>query len=545
MSSFYPESESVPGYAKGQQQGNHYRSSSDDMVHGDAAAPDAYLEQLGYKAELVRNRSTFQVAFMSFVLASIPYGLATTLLYPLTGGGMTCVIWGWLAVSMIIMCVAASLGEITSVFPTAGGVYYQTYMLSPHWCRRITAWICGWNMVIGQITITLAVQYGTTLFLIGCINIFTDAEGNPIFANTTYQTYLIFLGIVIVCNLISALGNRWLPILDTSAVAFTFVGVIALIVTILVLARGGRRSADFVFTDFTPQSGWTPGWSWMIGLLHAAYATSSTGMIINMAEEVRDPAAQIPKAMLGTVIANTIAGLVFLIPLMFVVPEVSELILNLQPVPVIVAGAVGNQGGAFALMIPILALAVVCGVGCTTACARCIYSFARDEAIPGFQLWKKVNRKLDVPFNAMMLSMVVQLLLGLLTFGSSAAFNAFSGVGVIALTLSYAMPIAVSLIGGRTYVKSARFYLGKIGVVCNVVALAWTLLVIPLFCMPSVIPTSLSLMNYASVVFVGFITISAVWYLVYGKKHYSGPPTHQGSIPAIIGDNTLAKGHSN
>lgn len=96
-------------------------------------------------------------------------------------------------------------------------------MLSPHWCRRITAWICGWNSVIGQITITLAVQYGTTLFLIGCINIFTDAEGNPIFANTTYQTYLIFLGIVIVCNLISSLGNRWLPILDVrlSIAAFT------------------------------------------------------------------------------------------------------------------------------------------------------------------------------------------------------------------------------------------------------------------------------------------------------------------------------------
>jgi len=38
--------------------------------------------------------------------------------------------------------------------------------------------------------------------------------------------------------------------------------VIALVVTILVIAANGRRSAEFVFTDFTPQSGWTPGWSW-------------------------------------------------------------------------------------------------------------------------------------------------------------------------------------------------------------------------------------------------------------------------------------------
>lgn len=83
---------------------------------------DHFLESLGYKPELSRNRSTAQVAFMSFVLASIPYGLATTLLYPFIGGGPVVVIWGWVLVSCIIVCVAASLGEITSVYPTAGGM---------------------------------------------------------------------------------------------------------------------------------------------------------------------------------------------------------------------------------------------------------------------------------------------------------------------------------------------------------------------------------------------------------------------------------------
>lgn len=82
---------------------------------------DHLLETLGYTPELSRNRSTAQVAFMSFVLASIPYGLATTLYYPLVGGGPVDIIWGWVLVSLIIVCVAASLGEITSVYPTAGG----------------------------------------------------------------------------------------------------------------------------------------------------------------------------------------------------------------------------------------------------------------------------------------------------------------------------------------------------------------------------------------------------------------------------------------
>lgn len=76
---------------------------------------DELLEALGYTSELTRSRSTWAVTFMSFILAAVPYGLSTTLYYPLTGGGPTTVIWGWVAVCALMMCVAISLGEITSV----------------------------------------------------------------------------------------------------------------------------------------------------------------------------------------------------------------------------------------------------------------------------------------------------------------------------------------------------------------------------------------------------------------------------------------------
>lgn len=85
---------------------------------GDA---DQVLESLGYKPELSRNRSTLQVAFMLAVLAAVPYGMTTTMTYPVVGGGPAVMIWGWVAVSILVLCVAASLGEITSVYPTAGG----------------------------------------------------------------------------------------------------------------------------------------------------------------------------------------------------------------------------------------------------------------------------------------------------------------------------------------------------------------------------------------------------------------------------------------
>jgi amino acid transporter len=194
---------------------------------------------------------------------------------------------------------------------------------------------------------------------------------------------------------------------------------------------------------------------------------------IRMCEEVREPATQVPKAMVATVAFNTVAGLVFLIPLVFVLPDQAMLagLLSGQPTPVIIREAVGSPGGAIGLLFPLLVLGLLCGIGCTTAASRATWAFSRDGAIPGFKLWKVVNTKLDVPLNAMMLSMVVQIALGLIYFGAAAAFNAFSGVGVICLTLSYAAPIFVSLVTGRKQVKDGPFYLGKLGTFCNVVAL--------------------------------------------------------------------------
>ncbi|KAJ3464726.1 hypothetical protein FSOLCH5_008784 [Fusarium solani] len=519
----------------------HKATFPPDVVEENTA--DDLLANLGYKPELNRNRSTLQVAFMSFVLASIPWGLSTTVTYPIIGGGPVNIIWGWLAVSLIILCVAASLGEITSVYPTAGGVYYQAFIIAPARWRRVASWICGWLYVVGNITITLSVTFGSTTFIISCINVFETKAGEPVFGDEPYKTILLFIGITLLCNAVSALGNRWLPILDTAAIFWTFAGVIAIVSTILAMSKNGRRDPSWVFTHFENNSGWPDGWSFCVGLLHAAYATSSTGMIISMCEEVRKPATQVPRAMVATIVINLCAGLLFLIPIVFVMPDISELLTLAQPVPYIIKSAVGSSGGAFGLLFPLMVLSVLCGISCTTATSRCVWSFARDGGIPGAVWWSKVNKSLDLPLNAMMLAMVCEILLGFIYFGSSAAFNAFGGVGVICLTAAYATPIGISLFTGRKQVKKGSFYLGNFGVFTNVVAIgvylsvpishkftssprlvAWSLLALPLFCMPSVLPVDQTTVNYAPVVFVAATAISGIWYWVWGYENYVGPP---------------------
>lgn len=266
-----------------------------------------------------------------------------------------------------------------------------------------------------------------------------------------------------------------------------------------------------------------------------------------MCEEVHKPSIQVPRAMVATAVINFVAGLLFLTPIVFVLPDIKEILRVSagQPTPMVIKDAVGSSVGAFLLLVPLVALGVTCEIGCTTASSRCTWAFARDGAVPGSRWWKEIHPKLQVPLNAMLMCMVIEILLGCIYFGSSVAFSAFSGVGVICLTCSYATPIAISLARDCKQLEGARFQLGKFGYFCNVVSigkvslqcflalyssrLGWSLLAVPLFCMPSTLPVTTTSINYAPVVFVAATLISAGWYWIRGSKQYRGPAFQEAS----------------
>ncbi|KAJ8073066.1 hypothetical protein PM082_019934 [Marasmius tenuissimus] len=92
------------------------------------------------------------------------------------------------------------------------------------------------------------------------------------------------------------------------------------------------------------------------------------------------------------------------------------------------------------------------------------------------------------------------------------------------LGASNGMAIAVSLANKRKDVMDSPYSLGRLGPFMNVLAVLWIAFEIVLFSMPAVVPVTAVTMNYASVVFVGFGVISAVWYIISGRHHYTGPP---------------------
>jgi amino acid transporter len=245
-------------------------------------------------------------------------------------------------------------------------------------------------------------------------------------------------------------------------------------------------------------------------------------MVAAMCEEVQNPEREVPKAMVLSVVAAGLTGVVYLVPVLFVLPDVTALLASSQPIGLLFKTVTGSAAGGFGLLFLILGIWLFAGVGALTAASRCTYAFARDGGIPG-NLWAKVNKTLDVPLWAIILSTTVDCLLGCIYFGSSAAFGSFTGVATICLSASYCVPILVSVVRGRQAVRSSPFPLGKLGYVLNYISLVWICLAVVIFCMPVSLPVTPSSMNYASVVFAGFGAISGVWYLAYARKHFKGP----------------------
>ncbi|TVY31624.1 putative amino-acid permease [Lachnellula subtilissima] len=484
------------------------------------------LTALGYTPELHRNRSLFTLLFQTLAIAAIPYGEGGPLISAIYGGGQLSIFVGWLVVLVLDECVALSLSELASRYPTSAGPYYWSFQVAKRH-KTVLSFITGWVWLIGNWTITLSVNFGFASLITA-----TVAMYHPDFVATSWQLLLIFYAICIASFVICTFGNKFLPMVDTICAAWTLISILIILIALSVKADVGRHSAAYALGHYdTSLSGWG-GFTFFIGLLPAAYTFSAIGMISSMAEEVADPAIQVPRALSLCIPVGGLAGLFFIIPICATMPDLTDILTapSAQAIPYIFHIVMGSPGGGLGLTFLVLGVTMFCSISITNAASRCTWAFARDDAIPGAKLFAVVNPNLGVPVYALALVTIVQMLLGLINLGSTSAFTAFVSVGVIALSVSYAIPIGISLLWNkRVEVNQARWNCGHVvGTVVNCVSLVWIAFEVVLFSMPTALPVTVVSMNYAIVVLVGFLTISAVWYGVYARKVYKGPPSSDG-----------------
>lgn len=477
---------------------------------------DEGLEQLGYTQQLTRNRSLATLLFQSLAIAAIPYGEGGPLINSIYGGGPLSIFIGWICVLFLAECVAVSLAELASRWPTSAGPYYWSFQIAPARAKTALSFVNGWTWLIGNWTITLSVNFGFASLLSATVSIY-----HPSWSANAWQLLLIFYAVCIGSLLICVFANRFLPMVDTICAAWTALSIVVILIVLSVTADAGRHDAAYALGHYdTSFSGWG-GFSFFIGLLPAAYTFSAVGMASAMAEECANAVIKVPQAISLCVPVGGLAGIFFILPICFTLPPMEEII-NApagQAVPYIFHRVTGTPGGGLGLTFLVLVITLFCSVSITVAASRTTWACARDGALPFSSLWARVNPRLGVPVWALVLLTVVQMLLGLINLGSTSAFTAFVSVGVFALAVSYAIPIGASLFHGRSEVNKARFNAGPIlGTIINVVALCWITFELVLFSMPTALPVTAASMNYASVVFVGFMSIAAVTYAVYARK---------------------------
>ncbi len=159
---------------------------------------------------------------------------------------------GWIVVLIVDECVALSLGELASKYPTSAGPYYWSFQLAGPKVRTLLSFITGWTWLIGNWTITLSVNFGFASLIAACIALY-----HPDFSVTPWQLLLMFYAICLITFVIVAYGNKVLPMVDTICAGFTALAIFITLVCLAAKADVGRHSPSFTLGNYdTSFSGW-------------------------------------------------------------------------------------------------------------------------------------------------------------------------------------------------------------------------------------------------------------------------------------------------
>ncbi|CAI7565037.1 unnamed protein product [Penicillium palitans] len=481
---------------------------------------DAQLAQLGHKSELKRNFSMISMLGLAFAILNSWTALSASLGLSLSSGGSASVVWGLITAGICNLCMATSLAEFLSAYPTAGGQYHWVAVTSWRKWMPILSWITGWVNCSGWVALVATAGLLGSQLIQGVISLM-----NPSYEPQRWHQFLIYCGYNIVAFLINAFMNNLMPYVTKGAFLWSLTGFTVICITALSCASPNYNTGKFVFTDFINETGWPDGVAWLLGLLQGGLGVTGFDGVAHMIEEIPNPSVEGPKIMIACVLIGTFTGSIFLIVLLFVAGDINKIIDSAAtPLLAILKNATSSNAGAICLLIFPLVCALFAAIAIMTTSSRMIYAFARDGGLPASPFFSRVHPKLNVPLNSLYLNLALITIFGCIFLGSSSAFNAIVSASVVLLGISYGMPIAVNCCRGRTMLPERSFVLPEIvGWIVNLVSLAYIALTTILFLFPPELPVTGSNMNYCVAAFGIVFVISVIQWIVDGRKNFVGP----------------------
>src|SRR6266849_1774149 len=168
------------------------RPSHDEIVSQDTRD----LERLGYAQQLFREMGGFSNFAISFSIISVLTGAVLLFGYGLKLAGPIINSVGWPVVSLFTLSVAASMAELASAYPTAGGLYFWAFRLG----GRGWAWVTAWLNMIGLVTITAGIDVAAATYIIGAATRIAGVPADvpvPVFGTATSWNFQLVVMVLI------------------------------------------------------------------------------------------------------------------------------------------------------------------------------------------------------------------------------------------------------------------------------------------------------------------------------------------------------------
>ncbi|TKA69822.1 hypothetical protein B0A55_07506 [Friedmanniomyces simplex] len=484
-------------------------------------ADRALAAEFGYKPVFKREFGYLSTFSFAVSISGLFSTVATTFSYPLYAGGSASAVWCWLISGIGCMCIACSVSELVSAYPTCGGLYYTISRTTPKaWVPSIS-WVTGWLNLLGQVAGVASSEWGAAALLLAAASMGTDFAYVP----TVGQTVGVMAGLTVITGLVNSLSTYWMEKMTKSYVIFHVLVLVTCSIALLALSHhaGTNHTAKYVFTDVDNTSGWTPtGWSFLFGFLSVSWTMTDYDATAHITEEIKDPEIKAPWAISMAMLFTYVAGWLFNIVLCFVMGDIADVLASpmQQPVAQIFYNVLGKAGG---IVFTVCAFIIIKFVTFTAmqALARTVFAFSRDQLVPFSSVWTKILPLTGTPILAVWISVFWCIAINLIGLGSYTAIAGVFNVCAIALDWSYCIPIVCKLAFGKF--ERGPWHLGKFSPFINAWACIWTLFVSIIFVMPTALPVSAESMNYAIVYLGAILFFSSVYWVIRGRKFYTGP----------------------
>lgn len=331
-------------------------------------ADDQVLRQLGYEPELARRMSGFSNFAISLSIICILAGGITSFHVGLGSVGGASLGVGWPVACLFSLAVAATMAQVASAFPTAGGLYHWASILGGRGC----GWATAWFNLAGLITVLATVNAGTYDFALAALRLSPPSGSEGAFKLAAVVLMMLSQG------LLNHFGIRWTTRLtDLSGWLILFLSAV-LAIALLGTTPSLDWSRLWTFGNYSgapvggagfprQESVW---WLFALGLMLPAYTITGFDASAHTAEETVGAAVNVPKGIVRSVWVSGLMGWGLVVALTLAMPSVPEGVAKgAEVVPWILRERLSGWV-ATGFLVGILLVQYLCGLAALTSASR-------------------------------------------------------------------------------------------------------------------------------------------------------------------------------